>query len=151
MRRMRMKKRNESADEEYQVLWLVDGCVSLAKRYGCYEDAWKEFSRLSRPACDDDELREAVFRIRRSGGEWKEAARCTVGPRPDEPPMPRIVVTSEWGFGTAEDAAYVDGMWLGNEIFEALAERHSGNQSLVESIRWETIGGKEIRVWKRTK
>lgn len=151
MRRMRMKKRNESADEEYQVLWIVDGCVSFAKRYDGYEDAWKAFSRLSRPAGDDDELREAVFRIRRSGGEWKESARCTVGPRPDEPPMPRIVVTSEWGFGTAEDAAYVDGMWLGNEIFEALAERHSGNPSLVESIRWETIGGKEIRGWKRTK
>ena len=146
-----MKNRNEAADEEYQVVWLVDGCVSFAKRYGNYEDAWKDFSRLSRPAGDEEEAREAVFRIRRIGGEWKEEARCTVGHLPDEPPMPRIVVTSRWGFGTAEDAAYVDCMWLGNEIFEALAERHSGNPSLVESIRWDTIGGKEIRGWKRKK
>lgn len=134
-----------------QVLLLLDGCVSFANRYGRYEDARKAFSRLSRPAGDEDEMREAVFRIRRRGGEWKEAARCTVGPRPEEPPMPRIVVTSRWGFGTAEDVAYADGMWLGNEIFEALSERHSGTHSLVESIRWETIGGKEIREWKRKK
>lgn len=144
-------KNNDATDEEYQVVWLVDGCVSFANRYGGYEDAWKAFSRLSRPEGDEEETREAVFRVRRSGGEWKEAARCTVGPRPDEPPMPKIVVTSRWGFGTAEDAAYVDGMWLGNEIFEALAERHSGTPSLVESIRWETIGGKEIREWRRKK
>ena len=145
------RKRNEAADEEYQVVCLADGLVTSAKRYGCYEDAWKAFSRLSRPAGDEDELREAVFRIRRMGGEWKEAARCTVGPRPDEPPMPRIVVTSRWGFGTAEDAAYVDGMWLGNEIFDALVERHSGTPSLVESIRWEAVGGKVIMEWKRKK
>lgn len=146
-----MKRKNDSPDEEYQVVRLVDGCVSFAKRYGGYEDAWKAFSRLSRPAGDEEEAMEVVFRIRRRGGEWKEAARCIVGPRTDEPPMPRIVVASRWGFGTAEDAAYVDGMWLGNEIFEALAERHYGNPSLVESIRWETIGGKEIRVWRRKK
>lgn len=145
-------KKNEAQDEEYQVVRLVDGCVSFAKRYVVYEDAWKAFSRLSRPDGDEDDLREAVFRIRRSGGEWKEAARCTVGPRPDEPPLPRIVVTSEWGSGTADDAAYFDGMWLASEVFDELVDRYSDpSENHVKSVRWEAVGGKVIMEWKRKK
>lgn len=50
--------------------------------------------------------------------------------------MPRVVVSSDCGSGTVEDAAYVDEMWLANEIFDALVERYSdpsGNS--VESVR----------------
>lgn len=66
--------------------------------------------------------------------------------------MPRVVVSSDWGRGTVEDVAYVDEMWLANEIFDALAKRYSANpESGVESVRRESIGGKVLMEWKRKK
>lgn len=147
-----MKRKADAPDEEYQVVWLIGGSVSFSQRYGGYEPAWREFSRLSRATGTERTTRETVFRVRRRGEEWKEAARCVVGPRPDEPPMPRVVVSSEWGSGTAEDAAYADEAWLVSEIFDALVERYSdpsGNN--VKSVRWEAVGGKVVMEWKRMK
>lgn len=92
-----MKRKNEKPEIEYEVIWLINGSVSFSQRYEGYEPAWREFSRLSRATGAERVLKETVFRVRDRGGEWKEAARCLVGPHPDEPPMPRIAVASEWG------------------------------------------------------
>lgn len=77
---MRMKRKNETPEREYEVVWLIGGSVNFSQRYEGYEPAWREFSRLSRATGTERVLKETVFRVRDRGGEWKEAARCLVGP-----------------------------------------------------------------------